>query len=152
MKSEDDISIDKFIAQQQRTYEELQELADVLRTETSGTENKKSSFVNVVEDLMTYRRCIVEGGELASSSVDTTTRVTTDGGGWTVFLRRQKQEPQLNFSRTFNEYEEGFGSPAGEYWLGLENLHLLTTRKMVEMKAVIVRGVKRTSARYLDFK
>ncbi|XP_018018154.1 microfibril-associated glycoprotein 4 [Hyalella azteca] len=25
---------------------------------------------------------------------------TTDGGGWTVFLRRQKQEPQLNFSRT----------------------------------------------------
>jgi hypothetical protein len=43
---------------------------------------------------------------------------TTDGGGWTVFLRRHKQEPQLNFSRTFKEYEEGFGCPSGEYWLG----------------------------------
>ncbi|XP_018026920.1 tenascin-like, partial [Hyalella azteca] len=143
-RSEGEISIDKFTPQQQRTYEELQELADVLRTETSGTE-KKPSVVNVVKDLMAYRRCIVEGGESASPSVGTTPAMapftpadcseqpektsgvytiypsgaavqvycdqTTDGGGWTVFLRRQKQEPQLNFSRTFKEYEEGFGSP-----------------------------------------
>ncbi|KAA0200727.1 hypothetical protein HAZT_HAZT011589 [Hyalella azteca] len=77
---------------------------------------------------------------------------TTDGGGWTVFLRRQKQEPQLNFSRTFKDYKEGFGSPSGEYWLGLENLHRLTTTKTMEMRAVIVRGVNRASGRYLDFK
>ncbi|XP_018024186.1 microfibril-associated glycoprotein 4-like [Hyalella azteca] len=185
-RSEGDISVDKFTPQQQRTYEELQELADVLRTETSGTEKKKSSVVNVVEDLMAYRRCIVEGGESAPPRVDATPAMapftpahcserpektsgvytiypsgaavqvycdqTTDGGGWTVFLRRQKQEPQLNFSRTFKEYEEGFGSPSGEYWLGLENLHLLTTTKTHEMLAVIVRGVNRTSSRYLDFK
>ncbi|XP_018011593.2 angiopoietin-related protein 2-like [Hyalella azteca] len=62
---------------------------------------------------------------------------TTDGGGWTVFLRRQKQEPQLNFSRTFKEYEEGFGSPSSEY---------------CGMRAEIVRGVNRTSGRYLDFR
>ncbi|XP_018011591.1 microfibril-associated glycoprotein 4-like [Hyalella azteca] len=59
-------------------------------------------------------------------------------------LRRQKQEPQLNFSRTFKEYEEGFGSPTG-----LRNLHLLTSRMLQE--AVIVRGAESTSSYYLYF-
>ncbi|KAK3882239.1 hypothetical protein Pcinc_013379 [Petrolisthes cinctipes] len=50
----------------------------------------------------------------------------TDGGGWTVFLTRQKQFPQLNFNRTWVEYKRGFGDPYGEYWIGNEILHFLT--------------------------
>lgn len=42
----------------------------------------------------------------------------TDGGGWTVFLTRQKQTPQLEFNRSWVEYRSGFGDPHGEYWLG----------------------------------
>ncbi|XP_050687496.1 microfibril-associated glycoprotein 4-like [Eriocheir sinensis] len=50
----------------------------------------------------------------------------TDGGGWTVFLKRQNQTSQLDFNRTWLEYKEGFGSPEQEYWLGNELLHQMT--------------------------
>ena len=42
----------------------------------------------------------------------------TDGGGWTVFLSRQKQTQQLDFNRTWSDYKEGFGNPYKEYYLG----------------------------------
>ncbi|KAK8745922.1 hypothetical protein OTU49_000118, partial [Cherax quadricarinatus] len=49
----------------------------------------------------------------------------TDGGGWTVFLKRQKQFRQMNFNRTWAEYKDGFGDPSREYWLGNEALYKL---------------------------
>ena len=42
----------------------------------------------------------------------------TKGGGWTVFLHRQRQTPQLDFAQTWTSYKDGFGTPTGEYWLG----------------------------------
>lgn len=42
----------------------------------------------------------------------------TDGGGWTVFLKRQRQTNQLNFSRIWEEYKTGFGDPYEEYFMG----------------------------------
>ncbi|KAK8745920.1 hypothetical protein OTU49_000117 [Cherax quadricarinatus] len=49
----------------------------------------------------------------------------TDGGGWTVFLKRQNQSRQVNFNRTWAEYKDGFGDPSREYWLGNEALYKL---------------------------
>uniref|UniRef100_A0AAY5KRP3 Fibrinogen C-terminal domain-containing protein n=1 Tax=Esox lucius TaxID=8010 RepID=A0AAY5KRP3_ESOLU len=49
---------------------------------------------------------------------------------WTVIQKRQ--DGSVNFYRKWDEYKRGFGSAAGEYWLGLETMHLLTkTRKYV---------------------
>lgn len=56
----------------------------------------------------------------------------TDGGRWTVFLRRI--DGTENFYRPWKHYKSGFGNVAGEYWLGLENIFLLTMRKENELR------------------
>ncbi|XP_033007148.1 tenascin-N [Lacerta agilis] len=51
--------------------------------------------------------------------------MATDGGGWIVFQRRNTG--QLDFFKRWRNYVEGFGDPTGEFWLGLEKLHQLTS-------------------------
>ncbi|XP_010123223.1 PREDICTED: angiopoietin-related protein 7-like [Chlamydotis macqueenii] len=50
----------------------------------------------------------------------------TEGGGWTVIQRRQ--DGSVDFNRTWNEYREGFGDLNGEFWLGNENIHKMTSQ------------------------
>ena len=42
-----------------------------------------------------------------------------------VFLRRK--DGSVNFDRRWVDYQRGFGDPDGEFWLGLEALHQLTS-------------------------
>ena len=49
----------------------------------------------------------------------------TSGGGWTVIHRRF--DGSVHFNRTWSECARGFGNKSGEYWLGLNYFHRLTT-------------------------
>uniref|UniRef100_A0A0K8RM44 Putative ficolin/ixoderin n=1 Tax=Ixodes ricinus TaxID=34613 RepID=A0A0K8RM44_IXORI len=61
--------------------------------------------------------------------VDAICDMESDGGGWTMIQRRSQYEVNdNNFEKEFVEYEHGFATRAGgALWLGLENLHVLTS-------------------------
>ncbi|XP_078576487.1 fibrinogen C domain-containing protein 1-B-like [Branchiostoma floridae x Branchiostoma japonicum] len=73
--------------------------------------------------------------DLSSTSVEAYCDMENQGGGWTVIQRRQ--DGSVPFNRTWEEYKLGFGNLSGEYWLGNENIHLLTKRKNYKLRVVL---------------
>lgn len=68
------------------------------------------------------------------ASVSVFCEQTVDGGGWTVFQRRKNLTQREDFYRTWIEYRLGFGHMEGEFWLGLDLLHELTSTALQEMR------------------
>ena len=63
--------------------------------------------------------------------------MTTDGGGWTVFQRREDGTEE--FFRNWADYKNGFGDPDAEHWLGNDNLHRLTAAGANELRVDMAR-------------
>ncbi|XP_028918419.1 tenascin isoform X4 [Ornithorhynchus anatinus] len=58
--------------------------------------------------------------------------MTSDGGGWIVFLRRSNG--RQDFYQNWRTYAAGFGNRRDEFWLGLDNLHKITAQGQYELR------------------
>ncbi|KAH8293127.1 hypothetical protein KR044_005539, partial [Drosophila immigrans] len=57
------------------------------------------------------------------------------GGGWTIILRRS--DGTENFYRGWDAYKRGFGNVDGEYFLGLDKIHALTSDRTMELLVIV---------------
>ncbi|XP_076862387.1 tenascin-like isoform X5 [Brachyhypopomus gauderio] len=73
----------------------------------------------------------------------------TDGGGWTVFQRRK--DGKINFFRAWKEYRTGFGELDGEFWLGNDLLHNLTSMTPMTLRVDLRAGAEAVYAQYSTF-
>ncbi|KAK7163269.1 hypothetical protein R3I93_007340 [Phoxinus phoxinus] len=77
--------------------------------------------------------------------------MTTDGGGWIVFQRRNTGK--LDFMKRWRDYMKGFGELKDEFWLGLDRIHELTnTPTQYEVRFDLGMGSERKYAVYDNFK
>ncbi|XP_014638364.1 PREDICTED: tenascin-X isoform X3 [Ceratotherium simum simum] len=74
----------------------------------------------------------------------------TDEGGWLVFQRRM--DGKTDFWRDWEDYAHGFGNISGEFWLGNEALHSLTTAGDYSMRVDLRAGDEAVFAQYDSFR
>ncbi|KAH9489057.1 hypothetical protein Btru_059359 [Bulinus truncatus] len=75
----------------------------------------------------------------------------TDGGGWIIFQRRINGK--VSFYRGWEEYKYGFGDfNIGEFYLGNEFIHQLTSKRHYEMRVDLRFNNKYYFARYSRFR
>ena len=61
--------------------------------------------------------------------------MVTDGGGWTVFQKRDDVAPYEDFYRTWLEYKRGFGNLQREqFWLGNDRISMLTHQDVYRLR------------------
>ena len=65
---------------------------------------------------------------------------TTQGGGWTVFQRRQ--DGLVDFNRNWNDYKHGFGNLEGEFWFGNDNIYDLTKPSFSPKKSQLLINMR----------
>ena len=76
--------------------------------------------------------------------------MTTDGGGWIVFQRRI--DGTEDFFRKWADYKAGFGNQSGNFWLGLDKLHILAAPGKNAMLRVDLKSVGDSKAYYAIFR
>ncbi|RUS85474.1 hypothetical protein EGW08_006750 [Elysia chlorotica] len=73
----------------------------------------------------------------------------TDGGGWIVIQRRVKGD--IDFHLNWADYKIGFGSFAGDFWLGNDNIHAITSSGAYELRVDLTYKNKTSFAHYGNF-
>ncbi|XP_060603192.1 fibrinogen-like protein 1 [Ruditapes philippinarum] len=128
-------------AQLKKMKNEIELLKDV-------SKNHKAIGIESCVDLL---RQFVSGIYQLNNGLKVYCDQTTDGGGWIVFQRRE--DGNVDFERTWDNYKTGFGDLLYEFWLGNDNLHVLTEHGNHELRIDIedFEGNK-AYAKYSHFK
>lgn len=125
-----------------------------LTTTDTPTQNAES-LVAKLENVEAQFESIIEKLPKDCSEVSTTANGNVNGGlyliapsaerhpmmahctadGWTTVQRRY--DGSADFNRSWEDYANGFGSPAGEFWMGNEQLHHLTLNNCTSLRVIM---------------
>ncbi|XP_057297326.1 uncharacterized protein LOC130626805 [Hydractinia symbiolongicarpus] len=72
--------------------------------------------------------------KVGGQTVEVFCDMTTDGGGWIVILKRKRSSNDVDFNRTWDEYNTRFGNLASEFWLGNDYIHSLTMKGNINLR------------------
>lgn len=73
-----------------------------------------------------------------------------DGQGWIVIQRRMNNDVAFE-DKDWDDYKNGFGSYLGNYWMGLEKLHKITSSGSYELFVGVRAPYSTQSAHYYNF-
>ncbi|XP_066293509.1 microfibril-associated glycoprotein 4-like [Branchiostoma lanceolatum] len=117
------------INQQQTTIQQMQTLLSQISDRLSGARDCMELLATGHDTSGVYT--IYPDGD-GKSAVHVYCDMDTDGGGWTMFQKRQ--DGSIDFYRDWQAYKTGFGDLRGEFWLGNDNLHRLTAQDVYELR------------------
>ncbi|XP_066293506.1 microfibril-associated glycoprotein 4-like [Branchiostoma lanceolatum] len=117
------------IQQQEATIQQMQTLLSQLSDELNGPRDCMELLATGHDTSDVYTIYPDGGGK---SPVHVYCDMDTDGGGWTLFQKRQ--DGSVNFYQDWRSYKTGFGDLRGEFWLGNDHLHRLTAQDVYELR------------------
>ncbi|XP_055597998.1 microfibril-associated glycoprotein 4-like [Uranotaenia lowii] len=131
----------------------IQSLGKDIKTEPQNENDKRKGTLQTCFDVRNFQSRIyqLQPQNLSLRSFKALCDNDYSDGGWTVIQNRFNGS--VNFYRGWKDYEEGCGDLEGEFWLGLEKIHQLTSFKRHELH-VLLEDVEGNSkvAQYDDFR
>ncbi|XP_030561386.1 fibrinogen-like protein 1 [Drosophila novamexicana] len=136
-------SLEGRISALETQLENKDELIAMLRIKTISEQEKIEQLEKKLSEFMLqnnkcqFSSCLCKSTDLHEIKVPGTEpfQVSCDstlaGSGWTVVLRRINGN--VNFNRNWREYQQGFGDLRGEFFIGLDKLHLITKSQPYEL-------------------
>lgn len=116
------------LVRKKKCLHEMTFCCQVAKHPSNGTESLDSAAENSTQSSGIYTMNNLHG-PFSTSSVFCD--MTTEGGGWTVILRRTDN---ISFNHNWQKYEDGFGDLTGSFWYGLKPLSTLTNSQRCELR------------------